>query len=171
MKTVLGCGMMLALAVGLAAAREDKETLTDEGFVMKASAAGLAEVNAGLAASKRASSAEVKEFAERMVKDHGKANKELLALADKKRIRVARTMDAKHSAAIDKMIKLSGGDFDREYMEGQVKDHEKAVELFEKQSKSGKDAELKEWAEKTLPTLKEHLKIAKDVKDKVGRGK
>src|SRR5262245_26415784 len=171
MKTVLGCGMMLALTVGLAAARDDKGTLTDEEFVMKASAAGLAEVNAGRVAAKRASSAQAKEFAERVVKDHAKANKELLALADKKRYKVARTMDAKHRETFDKLIRLSGADFDREYVEGQVKEHEKAVALFEKQSTSGKDEKLKEWATKTLPTLKEHLRMAKDVKEKVGRGK
>jgi putative membrane protein len=169
MRTALGCLAMLTLACGLAAGRPDdaKGTVTDEGFVHKVTACGLAEVNAGRIAAKQASSPAVKAFAQKMVDDHSKANKELLKIADKKGLKAARTQDEKHKEGADKLLKLSGIDFDREYMLCQVKDHEEAVALFEKQSKSGKDADLKAWAEKTLPTLKEHLKEARDISAKL----
>jgi len=171
MRTVLGCALVALLILAPAGAREDDIKGGDAGFVEKASAAGLAEVNAGRLAAKHASSPEVKEFAEKMVKDHTKANKELISLANKRGFKVARTMDERHKEMSEKMMKLSGAEFDRTYMTSQVKDHEMAVDLFEKQSKSGRDEELKAWAAKTLPDLKEHLKMAKEIKEKVGRAR
>jgi putative membrane protein len=73
-----------------------------------------------------------------------------------------------HQKRMDKMARLTGADFDREYMKHQVNDHDKAVALFEKQSRSGKDAELKAFAGRTLPTLKEHQQMAKDINSRVG---
>jgi putative membrane protein len=172
MRKFLGCLAALALAFGMAAGRDDdKGPLTDEGFVLKASEGGMAEVMAGKLAAKRASDAEVKEFAEKMVKDHSKANKELASLAGKKGFKVAKEVGEKHKAMAEKLAKLSGAAFDREYMAGMVKDHEMTVALFEKQGKSGKDEDLKDWAEKTLPTIKEHLKMAKEINGKVGKGR
>jgi putative membrane protein len=164
----------LVLVFGLAAAREGdaaKDADIDQAFTEKASEGGLAEVNLGRLAAKRASDADVKEFAKMMVKDHTKANKELIDLANRKRFKVAKTMDDDHKKMFDKLANLSGAEFDREYMTGMVKGHELMVKIFEKQSKSGKDEELKGWAEKTLPTLKEHLKMAKETKEKVGKGR
>jgi putative membrane protein len=157
-------------ALVLCAAAADEGALDDKTFVEKASAAGLAEVNAGRLAEKQASSADVKKFAKMMVEDHTKANKELNKLADGKRFKVATRMTKEHQVMADKLAKLDGAQFDREYMAGQVKDHEEAVALFEKQAKSGTDADLKNWAEKTLPTLKKHLKMAKEIKDKLKGG-
>jgi putative membrane protein len=77
-------------------------------------------------------------------------------------------LKGKHREAMDKLAKLSGADFDREYMRNQVKDHEKAVALFERQANSGSDADLKAFATKTLPTLREHHQMARDLAAKVG---
>jgi putative membrane protein len=162
MRKVLTCGLGLAV-LGLTAARGDESAKGgDQHFVHKASAAGLAEVNLGALAAKRASDPEVRKFAERMVRDHTKANKELIALANKKGLKVAEGMDAKHRKCEEKLLSLRGAAFDREYMDGQLKDHKEAVSLFEKESKSGKDEDLKAWAGKTLPHLREHLKMAQE---------
>jgi len=157
----LGLALLpLALTQG-----EDKSTeaTTDQQFVLKASAGGLAEVNMGRLAAKSASDPAVKKFGQHMVKDHDKANKELIDLANKQKFSVAARMDAEHQKLFDKLSKTTGAAFDREYMAGQVKDHEETVALFEKQAKNGKVSELKKWAEKTLPTLREHLKMAKEI--------
>jgi len=159
--------LALACVAGAVIGREDSAG-GDQEFVTKASASGLAEVNAGMLATKSASDPAVKKFAQHMVDDHTKANKELLALADKLRLRAAMKQDAEHERMEGQLMKLSGAAFDREYMAGQVKDHEEAVALFEKQSKSGSSAELKDWAGKTLPTLRHHLKMAKEMNEKVG---
>ena len=140
---------------------------TDSSFVMKAAGGGHTEVEAGKLASGKATNSDVKAFAQRMVKDHGKANTELLSLAKSKSIDIkANDSDAK--ALTDRLGKLSGAAFDRAYMEEMVKDHQTDVELFERQSRDGDDAELKAWAGKQLPTLREHLKMAQDVHAKLG---
>lgn len=149
------------------AAADDKKDSDDNDFVMKASAAGLAEVNLSELAARLGNNPAVKEFAQRMIVDHGKANKELLALANTKGFTPAKKMDAKHQEMLGKLSKMEGAAFDRAYMEGMVKDHEEAVKLFETQSKEGQDKALKGWAGEKLPTLKMHLKMAKDVANTV----
>jgi putative membrane protein len=77
-------------------------------------------------------------------------------------------MDPEQKAIFDKLSGLSGAEFDREYISLMVKDHEKAVSLFEQVSTTSSDPEIKAWAAGTLPTLQEHLKIARDLQAKVG---
>jgi putative membrane protein len=69
---------------------------------------------------------------------------------------------------MDKLAKATGAEFDRAYMAGQVKDHEDAVALFEKESKDGKDQKLRAWAKETLPTLRHHLKMAREINKTLG---
>jgi len=156
---------MLLATFGLTAVGQDKggKTVNDQEFVMKAAASGLAEVNLSTEALTRASNASVRKFAQKMVDDHMKANKELIDLANKKGWKVAAKMDAKHEKLSAKLLKLSGNEFDRAFMSAQVKDHVEAVSLFERASKGAKDEELRAWAKKTLPHLREHLKMARDV--------
>jgi putative membrane protein len=139
----------------------------DRDFVTKAAQSGMAEVALGELATRQASNNEVKQFAQRMVDDHSNANNELKELASKKGLTFLSEMPAKQKATQDRLAKLSGADFDREYMRAMVKDHDSAVALFEKQSRSGSDPELKAWAEKRLPTLREHQKLARDLVEKV----
>jgi putative membrane protein len=102
-----------------------------------------------------------------MVKDHSKANTELMSLAKSKQIDVKTKTDmSKEAMAV--LGKQSGAAFDRAYMDEMVKDHQKTVALFEQQSKNGDDAELKAWAGKQLPNLREHLKMAQDLQTKLG---
>jgi putative membrane protein len=127
---------------------------------MDAARGSMAEVELGRLATQKASSPEVKQFGQRMVDDHTKANDELKTLAQSKSITIPTDLDAKHQATRDRLSKLSGAAFDRAYMQEMVADHRKNVNEFRKQSQSGKDAEVKAWAAKTLPTLEEHLKMA-----------
>jgi putative membrane protein len=140
----------------------------DQHFVMEAANGGMAEVELGKLAADKASSDEVKKFGQRMVDDHGKANDELKKLAENKNITLPTAPDAKHKATIDRLSKLSGEAFDRAYMQEMLKDHRKDVSEFRTESKSGKDADVKAWAAKTLPTLEEHLKLAQDANKAVG---
>jgi len=150
---------------------EDKKAaFSDEQFVMKASAGGLAEVNLGRLASERAAGEEVKKFGRQMVEDHSKANEQLLKLADSKKLRPAMEMEAKHKELFDRLSALRGTDFDREYMTAMVKDHEEAVALFTAATREAKDKDLRDFAEKTLPTIKHHLEMARKYAD-AGKGK
>jgi putative membrane protein len=140
---------------------------SDKTFVTKSAQAGMAEVAAGSMAAQKATNADVKNFANRMVNDHGKANDELKGLATNKGMALPSETDAEHKAAADKLAAQSGAAFDKAYMAQMVKDHEAAVSDFDKASKNAGDPDLKNWASKTLPTLQDHLKMAKDISSKL----
>jgi putative membrane protein len=151
-----------------AAANAKKENgAKDSNFVMQAAAAGMKEVAAGNLATQKASNDEVKSFAQQMVTDHTKANDELKSLATTKGMTPPAEGADQHRDGLDRLQKLNGAEFDKAYMDAQVKDHEKAVSLFEKESKNGKDPELQAFAQKTLPTLQDHLQKAKELRGKV----
>lgn len=139
----------------------------DSDFMMKAAQGGLAEVDMGNMASSKATNADVKKFGDRMVTDHSKANDELKQLAATKGVTLPTAVSDEQKKAMDEMTAKSGKDFDKFYMDDMVKDHEKDVAEFEKASKEAKDADLKAWAAKTLPTLQGHLQMAKETQKKV----
>lgn len=136
-------------------------------FVAHAARDGMAEVELGKLATARGESSAVKEFAQRMIDDHGKANGELKSLASAKNIPVPADADSEHKMLMDRLSKLSGAEFDRAYMQAMVRDHDHAVAKFKAFSERGDDPELKKWAEKTLPTLQAHERMAKDAAAKV----
>lgn len=134
---------------------------TDRHFLENAAAGGMAEVALGNMARERGTSDAVKQFGERMVQDHTRANEEVNRLAAARGVGTPTDSDRHHRRAMDKLGKLQGAEFDREFAKAMVDDHERTVELFEKQSKRGDDAELKAFATKTLPTLRDHLQAAR----------
>ncbi|HWP43713.1 MAG TPA: DUF4142 domain-containing protein [Blastocatellia bacterium] len=163
----------LLLSAGLAsAARQDTKSQAalskqDSQFVTRAAMDNMAEVELGQLAVERASNTEVKEFGQLMVDDHTKALNDIKGLATQKNVTVPTALDQKHQATKDRLSKLSGAEFDKAFMYQMVKDHEAAVKLFERQSNQGKDQALKEWAINTLPTLKNHLQMARDISAKL----
>jgi putative membrane protein len=142
----------------------------DHAFATAAAEGGLAEVELGKLAADHATNADVKKFAQRMVDDHGKANDELSKILTQKNITAPTSLKGKEKATYDKLAKLNGAAFDKAYMDAMVKDHEKDVKEFERESTSGKDPDLKAFAAKTLPTLQDHLKMARDTHAKLGTG-
>ena len=139
-----------------------KKAGSDQTFVMNAAKGGLAEVELGKLAQQKAQSDQVKNFGKRMVDDHSKANDELKTLAQNKKITLPTDLDPKDKAVRDRLSKLSGDAFDRAYMNAMVRDHRKDVNEFKMESTKGKDADIKGFASKTLPTLEDHLKLAQE---------
>lgn len=139
----------------------------DSDFMMKAAQGGLAEVDMGYMASSKATNPDVKKFGDRMVTDHSKANDELKQLAATKGVTLPTAVSDEEKKDMDAMSAKSGKDFDKGYIDDMVQDHEKDVAEFEKASKEAKDADLKAWAAKTLPTLQKHLEMAKETQKKV----
>jgi putative membrane protein len=137
---------------------------SDLAFAKEAATGGMAEVELGTLAKEKAASPDVKQFGDRMVTDHSKANDELKQWAQQKNVTLPTDLDAKQKATKDRLSKLSGEEFDKAYMQLMVTDHTKDVSDFKHHSTTGKDADLKAWAGKTLPTLEEHLKMAKEKK-------
>jgi putative membrane protein len=133
----------------------------DRDFLMDAAMGGLMEVELGRVAAQQGTNEAIKQFGQRMVDDHSKANTELTTLASSKGVTLPTSIDDKHREQVTKLSAMSGADFDRAYAKMMLKDHEKDVSEFEKQSTKGGDADIKAFATKTLPTLQEHLTMAK----------
>ncbi|MGD0987369.1 MAG: DUF4142 domain-containing protein [Candidatus Sulfotelmatobacter sp.] len=135
----------------------------DKKFMRDAAQGGMAEVELGKLATEKASSDDVKRFGQRMVDDHSKANDELKQIASSEGVTLPDTLNAKDKALKVRLSKLSGENFDRAYMESMVKDHKKDVADFQKESASGSDPQVKQFASKTLPTLQDHLQEAQSI--------
>lgn len=153
---------------GLAGAQSLSDA--DREFIKKAAIGGASEVELGTLATQRASRPAVRDFGAKMVKDHGAMNAELATLAKSKGVEVPTALDAEHQAVRDRLMSLQGSDFDRAYMQEMVKDHTQDVAEFEKASQAASDAELRGWAAAKLPTLREHLALARDVNSQVVLG-
>ncbi len=152
------CLCTLSLAEDKAQALDRK----DHKFVTEAATGGMLEVELGKLAADKAASDSVKKFGQQMVTDHSKANDELKSIAEKKGVEIPASLPKKEQKEVDRLAKLSGAEFDKAYMKLMVSDHEDDVKEFEKASKNAADPDLKSFAEKTLPTLKDHLKMAQD---------
>lgn len=183
----------------------------DTAFAKQAAEDGMKEVEVGKMVAAKTGNAQVKAYANRLVKDHTAANKELMAIAMRKNIdlphpphmsdhrgsvqarndattetktgtgrptnptgttgaagTVETTGQARDKAAgAEPWMSQSGKEFDKGFIDSAVKDHQKAIELFEKEANSGGDAQLKAFAGKTLPKLRDHLKQAQDLQQKL----
>lgn len=137
----------------------------DNEFVVKAASGGLMEVELGQMAAKQATNSAVKSFGQMMVTDHTKANAELKALAARKNITIPTTPGEDHMDHINKMRDKKAKDFDKDYMSFMADDHKEDVNDFEKAAKDAKDADIRAFAAKYLPILKQHLEKARSVND------
>ena len=143
---------------------DDKLARRDRKFIEEAAGSGMFEVQVAQLAVTKASDTAVKDFASKLVDHHSAANNELVKLANAKGIELPPAPPRGKRRDIEKLGKLSGAEFDREFVrEVGIKDHEKDIKDFEKASKDVKDPELKAWVDKTLPTLKQHLAAAQQL--------
>lgn len=183
-----GAALMLAaacMAVAAAAVEIRTETQNSNGdshaghdaagmspdmkFASEAAMGGMAEVEMGRLAVQKGATDEVRQFGQKMVDDHSKANQELTQLASSKGMTPPSALDAKHQEEMQKLSALSGEAFDKAYVKLMVKDHKKDVAEFQKEATRGADADIKGFAARTLPTLQEHLRVIQriDVKMKL----
>ncbi len=140
----------------------------DLAFMNDAAPGGMAEVELGKLAVSKTQNAEIKAFAQKMIADHSKAGEDLKQLAAQKKVSLPPDVLPAHKQLMEKLSKLSGADFDKEYVKAMVEAHEKDVTAFENVSKTAADADVKAFATKTLPTLKMHLEMIKGMADKMG---
>lgn len=162
----VSCSLMWGTAHGA-----DKIAKTDISFMSTAAQSGQLEIEASTLARKVAESPQVQSFADRMVTDHTKAAEELKALAKAKGVDLPVGLSSSEQAKIEALGKLQGSEFDRKYAEQiGVAAHKKAVTLFKNATQNAKDPDVKAYAEKTLPVLEEHYKMAQDLNREVHKG-
>jgi putative membrane protein len=135
----------------------------DQSFAKNAAAGGMAEVKLGELAETNGSSTAVKDFGKRMQTDHSKADDRLKGVASKDNITLPSEMSRADQATYDRLSKLSGPEFDKAYAQDMVRDHEKDIASFKKEADDGQNPDVKQFASQTLPTLQEHLKLARDM--------
>ena len=166
-------GVMASMGLLLAAtsvrAEEHKMPANDREFVMHMATGGHAEVKFSELADKRAANEKVKEFAAQMVKDHSEANNKLAEHAKNQKIAVVAGFERDKRDKYMELSKLNGADFDKAYMKQAVESHEKSVKTLEHFATKAMDPLLKKWIDETLPTVKHHLKMAKEVNDMVNK--
>jgi putative membrane protein len=153
-----------------ATAAKDTVNQEDKLFVKEAAMGGMAEVELSKIGQK-SENPDVKSFADRMVRDHTAANAELTAAAVSTGLdaEMPKALDSQHERLRDKLQTLHGKAFDEQYIHAMVEDHNKAVKLFQQEERSGHSAQLKQFAQKTLPTIEEHQKMAVDLSHRLAQ--
>jgi putative membrane protein len=164
---------LLALGGTVLAGSEKKagQTMTDQEFMKEATIGGMLEVRLGELAQQNGGSQAVKDFGKTMVTDHWQADQELKDLAAKKNVTLPTALDKKHQQVVDRLSALKGAAFDQAYIKDMVADHEGDIKEFEREAMKGKDSDVKQWAADKLDTLRNHLQMAVETRQKIGGGK
>jgi len=149
---------------------EAKLQRTDRNFVSKAVEDNREEVELGKLAQGKASSDAVKQFGQRMIEDHSAANQDLLQLAENKGMKL-QDKAPKADREMERLAKLQGPEFDREYVRAMVKDHKQDVAEFRRMHSGAVDPNLKAWIDKTLPTIEDHLKTIEGIQAQMAAAK
>ena len=153
---------ILAVAASHPIDKSDRKTLE------KLGQGGVSEVLMAKHIESKIQNEAVKDFAQRMIKDHGKAGADLEKIADAKGVKIPMSLDKEHKDFEAKLAKEPlGATYDRTYIAQMVKDHEQDSKDFEQAQKSVKDPELKAWVDTNLPVIKEHLAMARDIHAKL----
>jgi putative membrane protein len=135
----------------------------DRDFMHKAAVGGITEVQLGQIAQQKGRSEAVKDFGRKLVDDHTAANNKLKGIAADLNVSLPTDLDSEHQKVVDKYSRMAAGaKFDREFMKDAAEDHQKDIKEFETESGSGGNDRVKSFAADTLPTLREHLQMARN---------
>lgn len=139
----------------------------DRSFLERAAVGGKAEVELGQLAQEKAQNDQVKQFAQRMVTDHSQANNDLVSMGDKMQLTLPTELDKESQDLKNKLSKLNGAKFDKEYMQAMVDDHQKDLEDFQKEANNAINSDVKDFAAKNTTVIQQHLELAKATNDVV----
>jgi putative membrane protein len=160
-------GKTKTMPAGTKKLRPVRVSSIDSTFVKNSTQAGMTEIELAQIVKDKASSADVKNFGQKMTDDHTKAGDALKQVATQKSITLPAEVNATQKATIARLSKLTGKAFDKAYMSQMVKDHTAVVAALKHASQTSKDADIKGWAANTLPAAEEHLKMAQDINKKL----
>lgn len=147
---------------------EDRDNLKEASdFAVEAASSSMMEVEMGKIASEKATSPQVKQFAQKMVNDHSAANTKLKQIAQAKNITLPDSLPEDHKDHLKDLREKSGNEFDKEYMSMMVDEHKDDVDKFESASNDLDDPDLKAFASETLPKLRQHREEAEKIHESV----
>lgn len=159
---------VLAVSIAFALPAMAVEETADQKFAADAAKDSMAEIQLGKLALNKSDNAQIREFANRMIQDHTKANTQLESIAKSGNVVLPSEPGKKLADPMDKLSGLSGKEFDRSYVRDMVRDHEEAVRMFQHYERGSTNAELRQFAQQTLPVLQEHLALAKKIESSIG---
>ena len=140
---------------------------SDRSFVTGAAQGGMIEIQSSKVAKSTSKNDDILKFAKQMISDHKKADDQLKSIAKKLNISVPSKLDPEHQAEVDQLKKADKSDFDQKFVAVQDKAHNEAVNLFQTEADNGENAQLKAFAQKTLPVLQGHLSEVKALEAKM----
>lgn len=136
-------------------------------FATNAADASLAEINLANLAISKTNNADVKAYANMMLKDHGAANDELMALAKSKNVNLPMSMSSVHQKQRDELAEKSGSEFNKAYLDLMEKEHVKVLAFMEHEAREGTDPDLKAFASKNVPVINAHLNAVRKIRDQL----
>jgi putative membrane protein len=148
----------LCASAAIAEAEGLKANKADEIFIKNAMQGDLAEVNMGKLAQEKAQSQDIKDFGKMLEQDHGEHAQKVQSKAQELGVTAPQEPNTTQKSMYDRLSKLSGGQFDEQFVKAMVTDHKKDIAEYEKEAKS--KSHLADFAKETLPTLEHHLKTA-----------
>lgn len=162
---VLGAAVLALAAAPAISPAKAQNTMSpqDKTFLTKAATGGMAEVSMGQLAERNAASPQVKQFGERMVSDHTKANDQLKGIAKSQNVTLPTNLDSADRATEQRLASMKGTSFDQAYMRDMVEDHQKDVQEFQQEASNGQNEALRMFAQQTLPILQQHLQMAENI--------
>lgn len=132
-------------------------------FLVQVMQDSLAEIELCMLALQKSSNEEIKTLAQAMIDEHGRMGQEMETLAGKKKLTLPKALSAEQAAEIDKMSRLSARDFERRFIDQNLKNHENDLKVFKHYAMAEKDADIKAMAERGVHLFTKHLKMAKDI--------
>lgn len=143
-------------------------TLDDHAWIKHMSQDNLFEVRLGELVGQKSDHASVKQYGDRLAKDHKKSNDKLEQIALKQGVMLEKQLDSKHQQMLDKFQSYSGEELNREFAKHAIKGHVKEIAHFQQASQEAKDEDLRTFAREALPILRQHLEEARDIAKAVG---
>ena len=153
--------LVLVTGAGVSGAQKNEQVFLDKDFLVHAFTNSHAAVRLSELADKHSNNQKVKDFAQKIVKDHKEMNDKLSKMANDQKVGVVAGTEQSVKDTYERLSKLNGADFDRDYLKAIINNHEATVQMMEAQSKQGKDATLTNFAKTALPGAQQHLKDAR----------
>jgi putative membrane protein len=164
----LACVVTSSSAFAADPQAQSKLSGQEKNFVMEAARSSMAEKELSDLAEQKARNESVKDLAKEIKSEHTQVVDKLQQIASNNNVSLPSDVSKSDRTIIDRLQKLSGEEFDKEYMKQTVKEHQKDVENYRQQARSAKDQEVKDYAQNTLPTLEQHLDRARQVSESIG---
>ncbi len=136
---------------------------TDKQFINNAAQVSMTEVQLARMAQERATRQDVKDYAQRLERDHTNAQQMLSGLASQLQVQLPQSLDQRHQTMVSKLSNLSGPQFDQQFLQEQIKAHQNSINQFQRASKQADNPQVKDYANRMLPNLEEHLRLAQNL--------